>query len=138
MTRRTLSGLAFAPWALAQANDPTAALEAWRSATLRRDALALEDLLHEELLFGHSNGRLESKAEFIRGIRTGNPVYENITLGNQTLVANDDMAMLRGEASITLLRDAARNTYKLNILHVFIREKRAWRLIGRQATRLAP
>jgi hypothetical protein len=96
----------------------------------------LEEILHEELLFGHSDGRLDSKSQFIDGVVAGEPTYEKIDIFQQTLVSNEDMALLRGEMAITLLRKGLRNTYRLNVMHVWVLEKKSWRLIGRQATRL--
>jgi hypothetical protein len=116
--------------------DPTATLEAWRVATLKRDIVALEEILHEHLLFGHSNGRLESKEEFIRGVQNRNPIYESIELGTQTLVGSDSTALLRGDMTVVNVREGSRNTWKINVHHVFVLEKRQWRMIGRQATRL--
>jgi hypothetical protein len=131
----TTAGLAAAP-RLTAAEDPVLRLEAWRKATLSKDVAALEEILHEHLLFGHSNGRLESKEEFIAGIRSGNPVYEVIEIGQQTMVNNRETALLRGAMKVTNVRAGVRNTWKINVLHVWILEKRQWRLIGRQATRL--
>jgi hypothetical protein len=137
MTRRGFGSSLLASALLAQAaDDPTARLDAWRVACLTKDAAALDDLLHEHLLFGHSNGRLDSKEDFVGGILKGNPVYEKIDIGSQTLVNNRDTALMRGEMTVTLKRDGERNTYRLNVLHVWIYEKRRWRLLGRQATRL--
>lgn len=112
-------------------------LEEWRQACLKKDVGALDDLLHEHLLFGHSDGRLESKEQFISAVLQSKVVYEKISVGTQTLVNNKDTALLRGEMTVTLSREGTRNTYRLNVLHVWIYEKRRWRLVGRQATRLS-
>lgn len=141
MTRRNFvfSGAlgALARPGLQAADDPAMRLEEWRQACLKKDVGALDDLLHEHLLFGHSDGRLESKEQFISAVLQSKVVYEKISVGTQTLVNNKDTALLRGEMTVTLSREGARNTYRLNVLHVWIYEKRRWRLVGRQATRLS-
>ncbi len=119
------------------AEDPAQRLEEWRQACIKKDLGALDDLLHEHLLFGHSDGRLESKEDFISGVTRGKVVYENIVIGTQTQVNNRDTALLRGEMTVSLSREGVKNTFRLNVLHVWIYEKRRWRLVGRQATRLA-
>jgi hypothetical protein len=119
------------------AEDPSERLEEWRQACIKKDVGALDDLLHEHLLFGHSDGRLESKEDFISGVTRGKVVYEKIVIGTQTQVNNRDTALLRGEMTVSLARDGVKNTFRLNVLHVWIYEKRRWRLVGRQATRLA-
>lgn len=131
------SALALTAAELRAADDPAQRLEDWRQACLKKDVGALDDILHEHLLFGHSDGRLESKEDFISSITQSKVVYEQITVGNQTLVNNKDTALLRGEMSVTVTRAGSKNSYKLNVLHVWIYEKRRWRMVGRQATRLA-
>ncbi len=130
------SVLALAATELRAADDPAQRLEDWRQACLKKDAGALDELLHEHLLFSHSDGRLESKEDFISSITQSKAVYEEISIGKQTLVGNKDTALLRGEMSVTVARAGGKNTYRLNVLHVWVYEKRRWKLLGRQATRL--
>lgn len=141
MTRRdfVFSSAALAAFTpeLKAADDPAQRLEDWRQACLKKDVGALDELLHEHLLFGHSDGRLESKEDFLSSVTQGKVVYEKITVGGQTLVNNKDTALLRGLMEVTVARGDAKSTYRLNVLHVWIYEKRRWRMVGRQATRLS-
>jgi ketosteroid isomerase-like protein len=124
---------------LAAADDPVACLEAWRSAMLKGDTATLEAVLHDELLFGHSNGMLETKQDILKAVSTKQVKYEVITTGKQTLISSRDMAMLRGDMTVTNSRGgAASQTFHINVLHVFVRDRGRWRMIGRQATRLIP
>ncbi len=140
MTRRAC--LAVIPTILAAqsgavgASDPVECVEGWRDAALKGDAEALEVLLHDDLLFSHSDGRLESKAQFIEGIRAKNPVYEAIEMGTQTLLASNGVAIVRGQMTVKNLRAGQRSQFHISVLHVLVREKRKWRMIARQATRL--
>ena len=40
-----------------------ASIETWKQAILKKDAKALEPLLHPDLLYSHSDGRTETKAQ---------------------------------------------------------------------------
>ncbi|MDX2268750.1 MAG: nuclear transport factor 2 family protein [Bryobacter sp.] len=130
---------ALAPPALlfADLRDPVDALMAWREAMLKPDLDLLEQVLHEELQFSHSNGKLETKQDILNALSAKQVRYLSIEVGKQTLVTNQDMALLRGDMTIVNARgEAAPATWRINVLHVFVREKRVWRMIARQATRL--
>src|SRR5947208_3376229 len=54
------------------AADPKAevlsAMEAWKTATLKKDGAALDKLLHSDLLYSHSDGRTETKADILKAL----------------------------------------------------------------------
>ena len=66
-----LAPLAIGSSAVAQNADEaaiTANIEAFRKATISQDKAVLEGLVSDKLIYGHSDGRLENKAEFIAGV----------------------------------------------------------------------
>jgi hypothetical protein len=68
--------------AMADSADATAvdrAVEALRKALLEADKGKLEKLTAEQLSYGHSSGRVESKAKFIEGVTTRKAIYKSIT-----------------------------------------------------------
>ena len=68
------AGLVFSSPALAEAGDEASVkqnVEALREALLKADKAQLERLSAEQLSYGHSDGRVQNKAEFIDGVMTG-------------------------------------------------------------------
>src|ERR1700739_4271582 len=66
----------------AEAADESAigqAVEALRKALLDKDKSRLEQLTAEQLSYGHSDGRVQTKAEFIDGVMTGKAVVKSLT-----------------------------------------------------------
>ena len=48
-------------------------METWKQAILKKDAKALEPLLHPDLLYSHSDGRTETKADILKSLPNRNP-----------------------------------------------------------------
>src|SRR5262252_6423561 len=66
----------------AEAADEAAvsqAVEALRKALLDKDKTRLEQLTAEQLSYGHSDGRVQTKAEFIDGVMAGKAVVKSLT-----------------------------------------------------------
>jgi len=81
--------------ALSQATV-TAALSQFTQAMLTADESLLKSILSEELVYGHSGGKVQNKAEFIAEIRSGDPfVYLKIETLEQTIQLAGDVAIVR-------------------------------------------
>jgi len=74
----------------------TAALSQFTQAMLTADENILKAILAEELVYGHSGGKVQNKAEFIAEIRSGDPfVYLKIEPLEQTIQLAGDVAIVR-------------------------------------------
>ena len=84
----------------AQEKDP--AVEAVESASsaliqafLKPNAETLSSLASDQLSYGHSSGKVESKEEFVNTLVTGASVFEEINISNQTVYVQDNTAIVR-------------------------------------------
>ena len=70
------------------------AVEALRKAILEQDKTTLEALTAEQLSYGHSGGRVETKTQFIEGVMTRKALLKSLTLSDHTIaiVGNDAIA----------------------------------------------
>ena len=110
----------------------SAAVESMRKAMAESDKASLEKLAEEQLLYSHSSGRVEDKAEFIAtlvGPKTG---FSAITLSDQTVNVVEDIALVRHKFSAT--RKAGDKT-NLAVLTVWRERGGQWRLLARQAAK---
>ena len=102
-----------------------AAEKAWADAAVAADVNTLDRLFSDDLVYTHSSGKQQTKAQVIDDIKNKrvNLDYDNETTslrqyGNVMLVAHK-----RGGTFYTM---------------VWVRQPGGWRLVSRQATRLAP
>ena len=112
----------------------TAAVEALRKAMVAGDKAALDKLTQAELIYCHSSGRLENKAEFIETLTNGKAGFTAIELSDQTVNIVDKVALVRHVFNGTARKDGGH--MKLSILTVWTPLQDQWKLLARQAAKL--
>jgi ketosteroid isomerase-like protein len=135
----SLSLLTGAQTVSAQSGDEAAvtqALESLRKAMIAKDRGQFEALLSENVSYGHSAGRIETKAEFIKVALASKSVLKSLTFTEQKTQVNGNNAIVRfmynGESEL----DGKITTTKIGVLTVWQKEQGAWKLYARQAYRL--
>lgn len=114
----------------------TRSVEALREAMVDGDRAQLEMLADEDLSYGHSSGRIETKAEFVENIASGNSNFESIELSNQNIVLHKDTGIVRHDLyAKTNDKGKGPGEVKLHILTVWVKEGKDWKLISRQAVK---
>jgi len=112
------------------------AVEAFRNAMLKADRSQFEALCADQLSYGHSAGRIETKSQFIDGATSGRSAWKFITLTDQSqqIVGNTAIArhILTGETE----RDGKINPVKIGVLMVWHKPDGHWKLLARQAYKL--
>ena len=117
------------------AAEAGAAIDALRIAMLTADRPALERLTDDELVYGHTSGRTETKLQFIEGLVSGKSGYSEIVVTSQSIKIIDDVAVVHQTW------DAVRNNappgarLKLAALSVWLRRSGHWKLVARQAVK---
>ena len=84
--------------ALAEAGDEAAVkqnVEALREALLKADKAQLERLTAEQLSYGHSDGRVQNKAEFIDGVMTRKATVKSLKFPDLKIAVAGDAAIAR-------------------------------------------
>ena len=111
------------------------AVESLRNAMANADKPALEKLTAEELSYGHSGGKVETKKEFIENIASGKSDFVTIELTNQTIQITGNTAIVRHALSATTNDNGKPGAVKLLILLVWQKQKGNWKLLARQAVK---
>ena len=111
--------------------DVLAAMDAYKSAMLKRDAMALDKIFHKDLSYSHSNGKLETKAEAIAAATTGTTVTEIMDFTDSKVRIYGNTALVRGDVRVK----SNTNDLKLSVLHVWTKSPQGWQMVARQSTR---
>jgi ketosteroid isomerase-like protein len=133
------SGLLHSP-SLAQSGDEAAvnqAVEELKQAMLKADKAKLEDLLSDKLSYGHSGGVIENKAQFIDVIAGKKTIYKTITVTEPSTSVVGDNAIVRHKLVVEFETDGKPGTSSIGALQVWNKEGGRWKLLARQAFRLA-
>jgi ketosteroid isomerase-like protein len=114
-----------------------AAVENLKKAMIDGDKAGLEKITSDKLSYGHSSGKIEDKASFVDNIVTGKSDFVTIELTNQTVSVSGDAAIVRHTLSATTNDNGNPGSVKLNILLVWQKQKGQWKLLARQAVKVA-
>lgn len=102
------------------------------------DGVILDQLTFDELTYGHSNGHIQSKQEFISSFTGGESVFLNIELSGQTVYVINDTAIVRHILSaVSNDRGKGSANVKISILLIWMKnDARNWQLVARQAVKV--
>lgn len=126
--------------AFAQAKEQkeiSSAVEQLRKALVDPDKTTLDRLSDDLLTYGHSNGRIENKKEFIDNLVNGNSDFLSIEFSDQTIVVSGNTAVVRH-----ILKgdnhDKGKDPGKVNIAVLIVWQKKngQWKMLARQAVKL--
>ena len=133
------SGLLLANSAEAQAADEAAvaqAVETLRKAILEADKAKLEQVAATQISYGHSDGRVQNKAEFIDGVMTRKQIQKSLTFPELKVFVAGNSAVARhiylGESEL----DGKQTTTRIGALQVWQKQAGGWKLLARQGFRL--
>ena len=113
------------------------AVEELRQAMLKADKAKLEELLSDKLSYGHSGGVIESKAQFIDVVAGKKTIYKAITVTEPSTSVVGDNAIVRHKLVVEFETDGKPGTSQIGALQVWHKEGGRWKLLARQAFRLA-
>jgi hypothetical protein len=115
----------------------TAAAEQLRIAMIDPSGPALSDLVADDLSYGHSSGRVDTKASFIADLLSGASDFVNITISDQTIkVVDGNTAIVRHTLTADTADGGKPGKVALKILAVWQVQNGHWRLLARQAVRV--
>ncbi len=105
---------------------------------VQKDSLVLSRLFSDKLSYGHSGGKVENRSEAISGILSNQSVYTAVSLSETTVWMEEKTAITRYTMQATeTKKDGIAAPLKINILLVWVKTKGNWKLVGRQAVKLA-
>ncbi len=112
-----------------------ARVEALKMAMTDADPVILDELTSAQLSYGHSNGAVETKNEFIEKIRSGKSDFVSISLSHQTISVSGNTALVRHKLDAVTNNDGKPGEVHLLILLVWQKQGGRWKLLARQAVK---
>lgn len=102
------------------------------------DGSSLEQLLSDNATFIHTNGKRETKQQFIDAITAGRRRYRQIEIQSQdVLPAGREACVISGRALIEMEANNGALLYPIAYTAIQTQEDGHWRLLAWQATRCA-
>jgi len=122
-----------------QNDDPTMtnAVEAFRKALIDPTQANLDKLTMNELTYGHSSGMIQDKAAFEQALLSGASDFVSIDLSQQTVQVVGNTAWVRHLFSAVTNDGGKPGEAHLSVLMVWMKQKGQWKLLARQAVKVA-
>jgi ketosteroid isomerase-like protein len=131
-----LIGLGNVSIALAQNQSQTEverSMESLSAAIIAADQKALETITANEIIYAHSDGRIQDKKEFIEALVTGKSAFTKIQLSDQKVSFIGDLAFVSNHMSADIAPSGKPAHVELNIFYVWKKEGSTWKLLARKA-----
>jgi ketosteroid isomerase-like protein len=113
----------------------TKAIDDLNKAMLAADRAKLEALVSDQLSYGHSGGRIETKKEFVDVVAGKKTIYKSITLSEPTVAVTGNNAIARHIYAVEFESGGKPGSAKIGVMQVWVKDGGAWKLLARQAFR---
>lgn len=131
-------GLVICQFSSAQSKDSIAVVgvvESFRKALIDADKSTLDLILSSKLSYGHSGGKIDTKASLEDALTSGASDFVTIELTDQTVQIVGKNAIVRHKLFATTNDNAKPGEVKLSVLLVWQKNGHQWELIARQAVK---
>jgi len=114
------------------------AVKNFTKAVVEADKSKFEKILSEDLVYGHSNGAVQNKEEFIDEIISLTPFdYITVNTTEQTINISKNIAIVRHIYSAQAKnRSGEMVDIRIGNMMVWVKHNKDWKLLSRQAYRL--
>jgi len=117
----------------AREQEVRAAEDARFRAMVAGDAAALGRLLSDQLVYTHSNARVDTKTSLIEAITSKRSNYQKIERPEEAIRVYGDAAVVAGQARIELGGPSPR-TLNLRYTDVWVKAAAGWQMVAWQST----
>ena len=135
-----LGGLALSGFGCSGFSAPLADIESVErarfAAMTHQDVKALEPMLADDLIYCHSNGRCENKAQLLESIRSGSLRYHAVDILSLRPRTAAGAVILNGSIAVDGTMDGLPIKMQMVYMAVYVRRDGRWRLAAWQAARL--
>lgn len=132
------SGLLLSGSAAAAADEAAVkeSVEILRRAQFEADKGKLEQVTSAQVSYGHSDGRAETKEQFINGVMTRKQVVKSLTFPDLKVAVVGNAAIVRHIYLSESELAGKATTTRIGALQVWQKQDGGWRLLARQGFRL--
>lgn len=102
---------------------------------MKNDKVFIRDHVSSSLSYGHSNGWIESSAEFGTNLESGYIKYNSYREDSMNIIMHKHVAHVRFIGDINVTLNGKTGDYHLKVLEIWERRGSNWVLFARQAVR---
>lgn len=116
-------------------DDVKAAMEAWKTAVIKKDKATLEKLMHPQITYSHSNALMENRDQAIAAFMAPTMTYKALDMADTTYRTFGNTVLVQTKLTVKNAQNGVDNTLSLSALMVWVKDQGRWQMVGRQTTR---
>ncbi len=102
-----------------------------------KDSMTLDNLVAKMLTYGHSHGNLQTREEMIKSVSKNQSKYTDTAISNMKIFIEGKTAIVRYLFKANEnKKDGSVTNLDFSMMLVWVKEKKEWKLMGRQAVSL--
>jgi ketosteroid isomerase-like protein len=114
-------------------DDILKAVEAYKKAMIQADGPHLLEMSSDAMSFGHANGVVQTKVEFVKSVVDKAEVFKSIKLYDHDIKTNGEQAIARHTFEASIFFQGKDIDLTLSIVQVWRKEDGKWKLFTRQS-----
>ena len=114
----------------------TQSVETLRKALLEQDKAKLDQVASTQISYGHSDGRVETKDQFITGVMTRKQTVKSLAFPDMKMAVVGNAAVVRHIYLSESELEGKQTTTRIGALQVWQKQDGGWKLLARQGFRL--
>ena len=109
----------------------------FKTGIVNADKVLLASITAEDLVYGHSSGKVQHKAAFLEEIASDKPIdYLTITLTEQSITISGNSAVVRHIFSSQINNNGTPGNLKIGNMLIWQKQHGKWKLLARQAYKI--
>ena len=109
-------------------------MEMLKRALIDKDSAKLNELLANDVTYGHTNGLIQTKAQLIRSVVSKEQDYKNIVPSDMNIRVYDNTAVVTMKSGVTMMYQGNPLDMQMYITLVWIKKDK-WQLVARQSVK---
>lgn len=116
--------------------DLVALDRAWAAAVVADDFASIEKIISPDLVYAHSDGKLDTAESYLNLLRSGASNYQAIDISAISAKLSGDTAVVNARALFRVLVGDNQLNNDIAYTHVYKKTDGEWRMIAHQAARI--
>jgi len=112
--------------------------KAWAAAVVANDVDSVEKICSKDLIYSHSDGKVDSYDVYLNRLRNKTSNYQAIDISKITAKLHGDTAVVNVRAFFRVLADGEQINNDLSYTHIYLKRDGEWKMIAHQSAKMPP
>ena len=107
-----------------------------KNALMTKDSVTLSNILADDVTYGHSTGVVQTKAELIHSVMSGEQVYKSIEPSDMNVRVYNNTGVVTLKLKMNVVASGTPAEISMTATFTWVKINNNWKLVARQSARL--